>query len=85
MKNTKKIVNVVVAAAAGLATGGALGILFAPDKGRKTRKKISKKSRNILDKIDDQMSKEKLTELKKKAEEQLDKVNEKIKVFADTV
>ena len=85
MKNTTKLSNVVLAAAAGLATGGALGILFAPEKGRKTRKKISKKGKNLLGKIDDHMSKEKLKELKKEVEEQLDKVNEKIKDFAGTV
>ncbi|MBP7398391.1 MAG: YtxH domain-containing protein [Chitinophagales bacterium] len=34
---------------AGLAAGAALGILFAPEKGTKTRKRISKKGKDIAD------------------------------------
>ena len=80
MKNLSKI---IVAASAGLMAGGALGLLFAPEKGEKTRKNISKKSRKFLRKINDQMSKEKLTELKKEFEGQLDKINERIKSFGN--
>jgi gas vesicle protein len=57
--------------------------LFAPEKGEKTRKDISKKSKKLLQKINDQMSKEKLTELKKEFEGQLNNINEKIKSFAN--
>jgi gas vesicle protein len=80
MKNLSKI---VIATSAGLIVGGALGLLFAPEKGEKTRKDISKKSKKLLRKINDQMGKEKLTELKKEFEEQLDKINEKIKNFVN--
>jgi len=36
---------------AGVATGALLGVLFAPDKGTETRKKISKKSRDFVDDV----------------------------------
>jgi gas vesicle protein len=41
--------NVVAGLLAGLAVGTVLGILFAPEKGSDTRKKIAKKGKNSLD------------------------------------
>lgn len=46
--NTGKVALGVLA---GLATGAILGILFAPDKGSVTRKKIADKGRDSLDGI----------------------------------
>lgn len=40
--------KVVLGAIAGLATGAILGILFAPEKGTDTRKKIAKKSKESI-------------------------------------
>lgn len=45
MNTVKALVGVL----AGVAAGAALGILFAPDKGSSTRKKISKKSSDYVD------------------------------------
>ena len=36
---------------AGVAAGALIGVLFAPDKGTETRKKISKKSRDFVDDV----------------------------------
>ena len=46
MNNTTKI---LVAFAAGALAGAALGILFAPDKGSETRKKIGEEGKKIAD------------------------------------
>jgi len=46
MKNTSKI---LVALGAGLAIGGLLGVLFAPDKGSVTRHKIADSSKKLAD------------------------------------
>jgi gas vesicle protein len=43
-------------ALAGIAIGAALGILFAPDSGSATRKKISKKSGDVADGLTDQFN-----------------------------
>jgi gas vesicle protein len=47
MKSGKVILGVL----AGLAAGAALGILFAPHKGEKTRKKISDSAKDLKNKM----------------------------------
>lgn len=47
MKSGKVLLGVL----AGFAAGAALGILFAPDKGSSTRKKISNKAHQYADEI----------------------------------
>ena len=49
-------VNVVIGALAGIAVGAMLGVLFAPDKGTATRKKISKKSKDTSDALKDKFN-----------------------------
>jgi gas vesicle protein len=47
MKTSKTIIGVL----GGVAVGAALGILFAPEKGSKTRKKIAKKTNEAKDSL----------------------------------
>jgi gas vesicle protein len=75
MKNSTKI---LAAAAVGIAAGGLLGLLFAPDKGAETRKKFTKKGGTILNKIKGEFNKEKMARLKEKLEARLQKVNAKM-------
>lgn len=70
MKNTSKV---LIALGAGLAIGGLLGVLFAPDKGSETRKKISDTGKKLADKIN-----QKVKLGKEKMEEELSKVNGKL-------
>jgi len=51
--NTGKIIGAVLA---GVAIGGILGILFAPDKGSETRKKILAKGEDFKDLVQEKLS-----------------------------
>lgn len=62
----------------GAAIGGALGILFAPDKGSETRKKISSKGNDITDAV-----KEKFGELVDKFKREVDTVKDQASDFAE--
>jgi gas vesicle protein len=78
MNNSGKI---LAAAAAGIAAGAVLGILFAPDKGTETRKKITNQGKKIADGVKEKLNKgkEKLNGLK---EDIAQTVKEKVEEFA---
>jgi gas vesicle protein len=73
--------KILAAVAAGIAAGAVLGILFAPDKGTETRRKISEQGKKIADgvKMKFNKGKEKFNDLKEGIEK---KMNEKAEEFA---
>ncbi len=68
MKNSAKILATL---ATGVAVGGALGILFAPDKGTSTRKMISMNGKKLMKTIKGKFGKAGLEIAKEKLEKQL--------------
>ena len=77
MNNTSKILIALVALAA---AGAIVGILFAPDKGSKTRRKIKEQGRKVVDDVqyNFRKGKEKFNELK---EDIVQTVKEKVEEF----
>lgn len=69
--SNKKLVGALIAAAA---VGATLGVLFAPGKGKDTRKKINEKADELKEKFDDFVE-----ELKCEYKD----IREKVKDFAD--
>jgi gas vesicle protein len=78
MNNTGKI---VIAAAAGIVVGAIIGLLFAPEKGSDTRKKMTDEGKKFYDDVKDKFrkGKEKFTDLKEDIEQT---IKEKAAEFA---
>ncbi|ATA73490.1 MULTISPECIES: YtxH domain-containing protein [Capnocytophaga] len=83
--------NVLLALVTGVAIGAGVGILFAPDKGKNTRKKIKdsvdETTHKLKEKIDHltQEVKLKTTEIKGSLEENMDRVLSKSSYKAEDV
>ncbi|MBI1769444.1 MAG: YtxH domain-containing protein [Sphingobacteriales bacterium] len=75
MNNNAKILT---ALGAGLAAGAILGVLFAPDKGTETRKKINQQGQKLADAVKDKFNKgkEKLNGLKEELNEKMSMTEE---------
>jgi hypothetical protein len=81
MKTTNKI---LIALGAGAVIGGVLGILFAPDKGVETRKKLADTGNRLTDAVKTKFTKgkEKLSELNTGIKEKINGLNEKLEELA---
>ena len=73
--NSGKLVSALLL---GAAVGGLIGILFAPDKGSETRKKISSKGNELTDAV-----KEKFDAIVDKFKKEVDDVKEKANDYAE--
>lgn len=71
------LAKIAIAAGAGLVAGGVLGVLFAPDKGENTRKKITDSGKKLTDNV-----KEKMSSLKVNIRSKADAVKEGMEEFA---
>ena len=77
--------HIILGLVAGLAIGATMGVLLAPDKGSKTRKKIKSKSKETKDKLKDGFDEfldtvsENYDTLKRQGEELLRKEKEDVK------
>ena len=86
-----KTTNVVLGLAVGTAIGVGLGILFAPDEGKNTRKKIKDSLRDKSDEFKEQLDnltesvREKSLELKGSLEEKIDRLFSKSNNKAEDV
>ena len=80
MKSGKVLLGVL----AGVAIGAALGILFAPDKGWNTRKKISKKGEDLVEDLRDKFDEflDGISTKVDKVEEEVSDISEKSKIKA---
>ncbi|MBL0357627.1 MAG: YtxH domain-containing protein [Chitinophagaceae bacterium] len=83
MSNTKVILGFV----AGAAVGALAGILFAPDEGKKTRKKIAGKAGDVSDSVKSSFN-DFVDEIKKSysnAKEEVDDLGEKARTALNSV
>ena len=74
--------NVTIAFAAGLAAGAALGLLFAPDSGANTRRKIKDQTDKLSDMVKEKVDyvKGKADSFRRKSEEMSDTYSQKTNV-----
>ena len=79
--------NLFMGFCAGLAVGAVLGILYAPDKGTTTRKKIIKKTQELAEDLEDRFDelKDEVTDLVEDVKENLSDKKEKLGDLKDKI
>lgn len=79
-KAIKILTTLSVVAAAGVA----IGALYAPDKGTRTRRRLMRQSKNICNLLEDKIeeSRDKLDEMRDAVKEQLEVINSKLEHHA---
>ena len=75
-----KTTKALVAIGAGVAIGAALGILFAPEDGAETRKKLVKRAKKLSGTVTDSLDqgRDSLEQIKQTLQKELQKVNRKM-------
>jgi gas vesicle protein len=83
MKSGKVFLGII----AGVAVGAMLGILFAPDKGWNTRKRLSKKAEDVADDLREKFDEflDTISVKVDEAKEQASDISEKVKSKANDV
>lgn len=84
MKNSNNTATVIGALVVGTLAGAALGILFAPYKGNRTRNRLVRKAKDIANDFKKQMKHE-ASVLQKQAEELYDLADEKQRDITNNV
>jgi len=72
--------KVLLAAGAGLAVGAAIGMLYAPEEGAETRRRLMKKGKKLAGLVNDSIDegRDSLEEIKGVLQKQLTKVNDRL-------
>ncbi|MCD6013129.1 MAG: YtxH-like protein [Flavipsychrobacter sp.] len=72
--------KVLLAVGASLAVGAALGILYAPDEGVETRRKIARRGKKLIGSVKDGIDdgRESLEEVKDVLQRQISRINQKL-------
>jgi gas vesicle protein len=84
MKENGKILSALLL---GAAAGAVLGVLFAPEKGSETRKRIAENAEDLINQLQDKISegKEALADLREKAMDKMGEVKNKAFTKADDI
>ena len=85
MKKSKGAAKLILTTLTGVASGALIGLLFAPDKGAETRRKISKKGDDYLKKIkkDIDEARDYLTKRVEETQDEIDQIKQEAVTAAE--